>query len=68
MGLVIENTHGILGALTGSSRVRPVTLNDPDDCTRPRLPQKKKGESFKLLSQQEEDTSRIGINSDQHPL
>ncbi len=63
MGLVIGNTPGILGALTGSSRVRPVTLNDPGDRTRPRLPQKKEEESFKLLGQQEEDTSRIGINS-----
>lgn len=63
MGLLIGNTPGILGALTGSSRVRPVTLFDPGDRARPRQNRNQQEGSFKLLGQKDEETTRIGVNA-----
>lgn len=63
MGLIIGNTPGVLGALAGSSRVRPVALHEPGERLRPRLPRDQDDSPFRALGRNHEKAPRIGIGS-----
>ena len=64
MGLVIGNTPGALGALTGSSRVRSVALLHPRDRSRQQLPSAQEKSNFLgSVRQNDSDTPRVGLGS-----
>lgn len=63
MGLLIGNTSGVLGALAGSSRVRPVTLFEPGERSRPRLPNEQDDATFPAIRSNRDETPRVGLGS-----